>query len=305
VRVRHPARLRLLLPSIGLIAAGCGGGPDAGRAGDAPAPDAQIIRITGSDTMVNLAQAWAENYQAEHPGVSLQVAGGGSGVGIAGLIDGIVDMTNASRKMKKTELARARETRGVEAMEHVVGLDALAVYVHRDNPLESISIPELAEIYGEAGEYVTWGQFAHPVPGCDSDRIVRVSRQNNSGTYVYFRSAVLGSEREFELGSIDQSGSKDVVALVSRTPCAIGYSGMAYETPEVKSLPVAAARGAEAFAPTPQTAASGDYPISRPLLIYTAGEPTGALKDYLDWIYSPAGQRIVAEIGYVPIRPTE
>ncbi|MAE72177.1 MAG: phosphate-binding protein [Gemmatimonadetes bacterium] len=290
---------------VGLSTSGCGGaGDEGGHAPESPA-ESNIIRVTGSDTMVNLAQAWAEDYQGDHPEISIQVAGGGSGVGIAGLIDGIVDMANASRKMKSTELKRAEQALGMSAVEHVVGLDALAVYVHKDNPLESIAIPELAEIYGEGGETTLWAQIGGSSAACSRDEIVRISRQNNSGTYVYFRRAVLGAGREYKLGSIDQSGSKDVVALVSKTPCAIGYSGMAYATPEVKSLPVAAEKGAEAITPTTETAASGDYPISRPLLIYTAGEPTGAIRDYLDWIYSPAGQRIVAEIGYVPIKAVE
>ena len=187
----------------------------------------QVITITGSDTMINLAQAWAEEYGKLHPDIDPQVAGGGSGVGISGLIDGIVDIANASRKMKDKEKKLAKDKNdGVEPVEFVVGQDALAVYVHKDNPLDSISIEQLAEIYGDGGSIVKWSQLGVQHTGCESDEIVRVSRQNNSGTYVYFREAVVGKGRDFKLGSVDQSGSKDVVALVSRTPCAIGYSGM-------------------------------------------------------------------------------
>ena len=134
--------------------------------------------------------------------------------------------------------------------------------------------------------------------------IVRVSRQNNSGTYVYFREAVLGKNREYRLGTIDQSGSKDVVALVENTPNAIGYSGMAYATPSVKMLKVSLKKGGPGVAPTLETAQSGSYPIARPLFLYTNGEPKGAVKDYIDWIMSGEGQAIVQEIGYVPVGST-
>lgn len=296
-------RLPLIGLSLSLALNACGGG--GGHDTPGTKTSEQIVRVTGSDTMVNLAQAWAENYNALHPEMSIQVAGGGSGVGIAGLTDGIVDMANASRKMKAKEIARAEAALGAAPMEHVVGLDALAVYVHKDNPIDAISLTELAEIYGEGGETTEWSQIGIENTPCSSGEIVRVSRQNNSGTYVYFRKAVLGGDREYKLGSIDQSGSKDVVALVSKTPCAIGYSGMAYATDGVKTLAIAAERGGEAFPPTMENAAAGTYSIARPLMIYTVGEATGGIKDYLDWIYSPAGQKVVKDIGYVPIRPTE
>jgi phosphate transport system substrate-binding protein len=263
------------------------------------------IRVTGSDTMVNLAQAWAENYSRKNPDVSVQVAGGGSGVGIAGLIDGIVDIANCSRKLKDTEIARAKKNNGQEPCEFVVARDALGVYVHTANPLESISIDELGEIYGEGGKIERWSQLGAKNAALAADEIVRVSRQNNSGTFYYFRETVVGKGREFKLGSIDQNGSKDVVSLVSRTPCAIGYSGMAYATPEVKMLKIAPAKGEEAVAPTKENAINGSYPLSRPLFLYTNGEPQGVVKDYIDWILSEEGQRIVEEIGYVPISPSQ
>ncbi|MCP4194907.1 MAG: hypothetical protein GY768_30255 [Planctomycetaceae bacterium] len=147
--------------------------------------------------------------------------------------------------------------------------------------------------------------------GCGSggrsapDQIVRVSRQNNSGTYAYFREAVLGKEGQFKLGSIDQSGSKDVVELVSRTPTAIGYSGMGYATPEVTMLAVKKSSGDTAVEPTSDNAASGAYPLARGLYIYLLGEPEGATKHYLDWIRSSEGQAIVEKIGYVPVEAIE
>jgi phosphate transport system substrate-binding protein len=265
--------------------------------------DKVVIRVTGSDTMVNLAQAWAENYSKKRPDVSIQVAGGGSGVGIAGLINGIVDIANCSRKFKEKEIARAKAKHGREPTQIVVGYDALAVYVHKDNPLDAISIEELSKIYGDGGEIVKWSQLGIKHDGCGRDEIVRVSRQNNSGTYHYFRERVVGKGRDFKQGSVDQSGSKDVVALVSKTPCAIGYSGMAYATPEVKTLKIAAKKGGEAFPPTKENATQGKYEIARPLFLYTNGKPAGPAKDYIDWILSPEGQKIVDEIGYVPVKP--
>lgn len=251
--------------------------------------------------MINLAQAWAEEYNKINPEVSIQVSGGGSGVGIASLIDGVTDLANASRKMKDKEKTRATENTGKAPQEFIVGLDALAVYVHKDNPMDEISLQELAEIYGDGGETTTWGQLGVENTGCKSDEITRVSRQNNSGTYVYFREAVLGKGRDYKLGSIDQSGSKDVVALVSSTPCAIGYSGMGYKTDDIKWLKIKRTKDDTAVGPSVATAADGSYPIARPLHIYTLGEPTGVIKEYLDWINSPAGQKVVLDLGYVPM----
>jgi len=260
-----------------------------------------VIRITGSDTMVNLDQAWAENYKKARPDVSVQIAGGGSGVGIAGLIDGILDIAASSRDMAPDEIERATKRTGAEPKGFTVGLDALAVYVHQDNPLEAVSMEDLAEIYGDGGHIVRWSQAGVKNAACASDEIIRVSRQNNSGTYVYFREAVLGTRRELKLGSIDQSGSKDVVALVSRTPCAIGYSGMAYAIPGVKTLRMSKKKGEAGVAPTAESALDGSYPLARPLYLYTRGNPTGPVKEFIDWALGEDGQRVVRDIGYVPV----
>jgi len=261
-------------------------------------PQTTTIRVEGSDTMVNLAQAWAEEYQKKHPEASIQVNGGGSGVGIASLIDGNCDLANASREIEPKEVSRLKGKRGAEAKTYVVGYDALAIYVHKANPLDSISVDELAEIYGEGGKIVNWSQVGAKIAG--NDEIVRVSRQNSSGTYVYFREHILGKGKDYKLGSIDQSGSKDVVALVSRTPNAIGYSGMGYATPEVKMLKVAKHKGEPGVEPTVANAKKGSYPITRSLMVYSAGEPSGPVKEYLQWIMSPEGQKVVVELGYVP-----
>lgn len=260
-----------------------------------------VIRITGSDTMVNLVQAWAENYRKKRPEVTVQVAGGGTGVGFAGLIDGILDLAAASREIEPNEIERATKRNGQPPREFKVALDALAVYVARTNPIETISLEELAEIYGDNGKSEKWSQLGVKNPACATDEIIRVGRQNNSGTYAYFRETVLGRARELKMGTIDQSGSKDVVALVSRTPCAIGYSGMAYAIPEVKQLRVSTKKGESAVPPTAENAINKSYPLARALYLYDREEPKGAVKEFLDWVLSPEGQKIVQDVGYVPI----
>jgi phosphate transport system substrate-binding protein len=261
-----------------------------------------VLQVQGSDTMVNLAQAWAEAYAKAHPGVSVEVGGGGSGVGVAALINNTIDICTSSRDLKPDERAKAKANTGKDPVEFTVALDALAVYVHRDNPLNEITVDQLADIFAEGGQITKWSQLGVTVPGCGSDQIIRVSRQSNSGTYEFFREHVL-QKRDFKLGSRDMNGSKEVVELVGNTPCAIGYSGMGYATDRVKMLKVAPKAGAPAVEPTPEAAQNRSYPIARPLFLYTLGQPTGEVKAYIDWILSPEGQRVVAQNGYVPIRP--
>jgi phosphate transport system substrate-binding protein len=281
----------LLIAALGLLAAcGAKGGGSGGRA---------IIQNKGSDTLVNVAQAWAEAYAKIKPDVAVAVTGGGSGTGIAALINGTVDLANASRKMKEKEFALAR-SKGIEPKEFTVGFDALAVYVHEDNPKNKFTIKELSDIYGEGGPTESWRDFGVEVPGCDSARIVRISRQNNSGTYAYFRKAVLG-KLEFKLGSNDLHGSKDVVDAVEKTPCAIGYSGLAYATEHVQLALIAKDENSPYVKPSVETAVDKTYPIARPLLMYTNGEPKGAVKEYLDWILSEEGQKIILRKGYAPV----
>ena len=258
-----------------------------------------VVRVTGSDTMVNLLQAWAERYKSVRPDVVVQVAGGGSGVGIAGLIDGTLDVAAASREIRADERERARARYGTDPVRLTVALDALAIYVHPTNPITMIAITDLAEIYGEGGTLQQWSQLAASHPACASGRIIRVGRQNNSGTFAYFREVVLGRAREYQMGSIDQSGSKDVVALVSRTPCAIGYSGLAYASAAVKTLALATARGTAGVAPAEATVLDHSYSLARPLYVYTAGPPDGHVRDFLRWATGGPGQEIVRELGFV------
>ena len=260
-----------------------------------------VIQNKGSDTLVNVAQAWAEAYKEVDPNVAIAVSGGGSGTGISALLNGTVDIANASRKLKDKEMDAAKG-KGVDPQEFVVGYDALAVYLHPDNPLQSVSVEQLAQIYGDGGTLEDWSQLGVEVPGCSDGKIVRASRQNNSGTYAYFKEAVLGKGKDFKLGSLDMHGSKDVVDLVEKTPCAIGYSGLAYATDHIKLACVSAKEGEACVSPTVQSAVDGSYAIARPLFMYTAKKPEGATKAYLDWILSDAGQCIIQDKGYAPAR---
>jgi phosphate transport system substrate-binding protein len=263
------------------------------------------IVMEGSTTVLPIAQAAAEAFMGQNPGVEISVRGGGSGVGIAALIKGAVDIANASRNMKPEEIqAATRNNPGRAPKETVVGHDALAIYVHKDNPLSEITLEQLAQIYVEGGTTARWSQLGVKIPGASDDTIVRVSRQSSSGTYEFFRQHVLG-EKDFGMGSLDLNGSKEVVQLVGSTRTAIGYSGMGYATPAVKVLGVSTKKGERAFLPTAENTINKSYPMARSLLVYTLGEPQGEVKKYVDWILSDAGQRILAESGYVPLTPAE
>ena len=275
----------VIIMSFLLVA--CGGGQDR-----------QVIQNKGSDTLVNVAQAWAEAYQEVDPATVVAVSGGGSGTGIAALINGTVDIANTSRAMKDKEIKLAKDG-GHDPIQHIVGYDALVVYLHADNPLTSISLEQLAEIYGDGGSYTKWTDLGVEVPGCEDQTMVVVSRQNNSGTYVYFRQTVLG-KGDFRLGTRDMHGSKDVVDLVENTPCAIGYSGLAYATDHIKLGCISQQTGGPCTDPSVATASDGSYPIARPLFMYTNGEPSGYVGQYLNWIKSETGQCIILEKGYAP-----
>jgi phosphate transport system substrate-binding protein len=276
-----------------LLLAGCGGkGGGTARK--------TTIQVKGSDTMVNVAQAWAEEYKKVSPGVAIEVSGGGSGVGIAALTKGTVEIATSSRNMKPEEIETAKKNTGKEPKEFIVGYDALAVYVHKDNPLTEITAEQLAEIFMEGGKVTKWSDIGVTIPG-SGDEIVRVSRQSSSGTYEFFREHIL-NKKDFKLGSRDMNGSKEVVDLVASTPTAIGYSGMGYNEPgKVKMLKVASKPGQPAVEPSVANTLDKSYPIARSLQVYSLGEPTGELKKYLDWSMSDAGQKILEACGYVPL----
>ena len=282
---------KVVLGFLALALIACGGSERVSRT---------LIQNKGSDTLVNVAQAWAEAYAQINPNVAVAVTGGGSGTGIAALIGGSVDIANSSRSMEEEEFEMANG-RGVVPNKLIVGYDALAVYIHPDNPIDGFTLGQLADIYGENGTTESWSQLGITVPGCSSDEIVRISRQNSSGTYVYFQEAILG-ESDLKLGSRDMAGSSEVVNLVEKTACAIGYSGLAYATEEVKVPCLMTEDGGNCIAPSTASAVDGTYPIARPLFMYTNGQPEGVTKDYIDWILSDEGQCIILNKGYAPVR---
>jgi len=270
----------------------------------ASAETTPLIRIKGSDTMVYVAQTWAEEYRHQMRDVAVSVGGGGSGTGFHAMLIGTADLVNASRRISKKETERATDL-GMDPVEHVVGFDALALYLHKDNPIDSVSFAQLAQIFGRNGTIEKWSDLGIEVPGCKGQEIVRVGRQASSGTYVYFRSAVLQGQGRYDMGILDMISSKDVVQMVERTPCAIGYSGLAYATPNVKMACVKKDETSACVLPSIASASDKSYPIARPLFVYAKNQPSGEIKSYLDWILSDKGQCIVQRKGYAPVRPLD
>ncbi len=258
----------------------------------------RAIQNKGSDTLVNLALAWAETYRTIKPEVSIAVTGGGTGTGIAALINGTVDIANASRQMKENEIAEARAN-GVEPEELVVAIDALAVVVHPDNPVSRLTIDQLADIY--TGRITNWREV-----GGDDTPIVLLSRETNSGTHVYFLEEVVrkGSKENkdiFAKQTLLMPSSVGITSEIRRNPRAIGYDGLGYVTDHEKVVAVAKNAESPYVLPSVQSGADGSYPIARNLYVYTVGLPTGAIADYLAWIQGTEGQKIVAELGFVPL----
>lgn len=290
--------------AAGLLLTGCGKSDSGGAGGSSGSSGGakKTVANIGSDTMVNLAAAWAEAYGAVDKNTLIEVNGGGSGVGIKGLINGTAELANSSRHIEDKEKVELKEKRQLDSKEFVVGFDALSIYVHKDNPLNEITMEQLAEIYRADGKITKWSELGvSNIPGGKGDEIIRVSRQNNSGTYEYFKEAVVGKKNEFKLGSLDMNGSKDVVELVGKTPNAIGYSGMGYANPSVKMVKVAKKAGEPFVAPSIASTHDKSYPIARPMFFYTAGDPAPHVKSYIDWVLSDAGQKIVQQTGYVPL----
>jgi phosphate transport system substrate-binding protein len=289
--------LTALIAATSFAITGCGKKDGASGGSNKGGPSIQNI---GSDTMVNLAQAWAEAYSKAEPGVSIEVAGGGSGIGVAALLNGTCDIANSSRHLETEEVEKAKAKYNGEPKEYKVGYDALAIYVHASNPLNEISVEQLSELYREGGSISKWSDLGITIPGAP-DEIVRVSRQNNSGTYHYFREAVLGKKADFKKGSRDLSGSKDVVALVETTPSAIGYSGIGYKTDKVKLVKVSKKKGDPAIEPTIETTLNKTYPIARPMFFYTPPNSPAHVTKYIEWVLGKAGQSMIAEKGYIPL----
>jgi phosphate transport system substrate-binding protein len=257
------------------------------------------IENKGSDTIVNLALAWAERYQGGHPNVRISVTGGGSGTGLAALINGTVDIANASRQIKDEEIAQA-QANGIQPVEHIIARDAIAVIVNPENSVSELTLQQISDIY--SGKITNWNEV-----GGDDRPIVRLSRETNSGTHVYFLETVLrlGKKDDKTLFSMDTlllPSSEGIIAEVRDNPNAIGYDGLGYVPKDLKKIAIAKSAGEPFVLPSVETVNDKTYPIARDLYMYTAGEPTGIIKDYLDWILSPEAQQIVLDLGFVPIK---
>jgi phosphate transport system substrate-binding protein len=299
-RSRYLFRQRGFLTAMlaGMIAAslllsGCGRSR-VGQAGGA----SRAIQNKGSDTLVNLALAWAEAYRKVDPSVSIAVTGGGSGTGIAALVNNTVDIANASRQIKDDEIAAA-QANGVTPVEIVVAVDALAVIVNPHNPVSQLTIAQLSDIF--TGRITNW----RDVGGRDAP-IILVSRETNSGTHVYFLEQVVrrGDPKNkdiFAAQTLMMPSSVGITSEVSRNPNAIGYDGLGYITKHEKMIAVAKDSDSPYVLPSVETGADGSYALARNLYMYTNGQPTGVIAEYLDWIRGPDGQRIVSELGFVPI----
>ncbi len=261
------------------------------------APQA-YIENKGSDTIVNLALAWAEQYQSDYPNIRLTVTGGGSGTGIAALVNGTVDIANASRQIKQKEIDLAAE-QGIVPVEHIIARDAMAVIVNPENPVTELTLKQISDIY--SGVYTNWSEV-----GGDDRPIVRLSRETNSGTHVYFLETVLRlgdkeSKTLFSTTTLLLPSSEGIIVEVRQNPNAIGYDGLGYVPHDLKVIAIAPEEGDEYILPSVETVNSGTYPIARDLYMYTNGEPKGIVAEYLDWIMQGVAQDIVKELGFVPI----
>jgi phosphate transport system substrate-binding protein len=260
--------------------------------GGAQAMEKATVAVKGSDTMVILGQRWAETYMKANPGAIIQVTGGGSGTGIAALINGTTDICESSRPMKDKEKEDVQQKRGAPVVETRVALDALAVYVNEKNPIQEISIPALHRIY--AGEAKGWKEVGGP-----DHSIVLYGRENNSGTYGYFKEHVL-ENKDFATSVQTLAGTSAVVSAVKGDPFGIGYGGIAY-LEGIRAIKVKKDDSSPAIAPSLQTAQDGTYPIARFLFFYTAGEPTGVAKRFIEWVKGPEGQSVIEQVGYYPL----
>ncbi len=297
---RKPKRtslLVLLLLVAGLLLTACR--DDGDGSSQSSGGQQRTLQNKGSDTLVNVALAWAEAYQEIEPDVPIAVTGGGSGTGIAALINGTVDIANASRSMKENEIEEARAN-GIEPLEHVVAIDALAIITNLANPVSELTIQQMSDMY--TGRITNWKD----VGGNDAP-IILLSRETNSGTHVYFLEEVVRKgEKEnediFAPQTLLMPSSVGITSEVRRNPNAIGYDGLGYVDAEhEKIISIAADSESEYIPPTVESASAGIYPLARNLFMYTAGEPSGALADYLAWILGAEGQGIVASLGFVPL----
>lgn len=273
---------------LALALVGCGGTADEPTTGGEAGEELTgSINVEGSDTMVNLANAWREAFEVDNPGIMISIKGGGSGTGIAALINGTVDFANASREIKDEETAEA-QGKGIEPVETEVAKDGIAVVVNPANGVTALTLEQLGQIY--RGEVTNWKDV-----GGNDAAIVLLSRDSSSGTYEYFKEEVVGEDSEYAKEAKLLASTQAIVDEAKSNPNAIGYVGLGYLTPDVKVLEI------DGVAASIETALDGSYPISRGMYMYSNGEPAGVMKAYIDWILSADGQAVVEELGFVPV----
>lgn len=253
----------------------------------------EVITLKGSDTMVILAQRWAENYMKNKQDVTVQVTGGGSGVGISALINGTTDICNSSRPMKPSEREKLKMRYNSVGVEIKVARDGLSVYVNESNPVKELSLAQIKDIY--TGKITNWKQLG----GADK-KIIVYGRENSSGTYVYFKDFVLQGQ-DFMPSTQTLPGTAAVVNAVAKDKWGIGYGGAAYGK-GIREVAVKKDGNSPAYTPSVETVKNGTYPITRFLYFYTRNRPTGAIKDFIDWVLSPEGQKVVSTVGYFPVK---
>jgi len=257
------------------------------------------LQIKGSDTMVNLGQAWAEAFNKLHPEINVAVTGGGSGTGIAAILNGTCDVAESSRAIDEKEIQQAKAA-GLNIRETIVALDGIVVVVHPSNPISSLTMDQLREIF--MGNVMRWNVF-----GGEDRPIVLLSREVNSGTHIFFKEHVLrrgkskGPE-EFAPGALMMPSSYAIAEETANNENVIGYYGLGYISPRQKVLAVARDDRSPAVLPTIDSVRANAYPISRPLYFFTRGDPSGAVKDFLEFALSPEGQKIVRDTDFVPIK---
>jgi len=258
-----------------------------------------VIQMKGSDTMVNASQKLAENFMESHPYVFIAVTGGGSGVGIASLINKTCDIACASRRIKLKEIKLA-EKQDVYPQEFVVAFDGVAVVVNPANPIDKLTLKQIHDIF--TGRIKNWKEL-----GWKDKKIVVLSREVSSGTHMYFKKHVVrmgdkNSREEFDSGALLLSSSQAIVEEVSSNDACIGYFGMGYIVPgKTKALAIAMQEGRESFLPTEKNVVAGNYPLSRPLYMYTNGEPQGVVREFINFVLSSKGQEIFKETGFIPL----
>ena len=245
------------------------------------------ITIKGSDTMIILSQRWAERYMKNNSNFSIQVTGGGSGTGISALINGTTDICNSSRPMKASEVKKLKERFGTVGVEIPCAKDGITIYLNESNSVSNLTIAQLKQIY--TGKITNWKEV-----GGNDAKIVMYSRENNSGTYVFFKDNILKGQ-DYSPACQNLPGTAAVVNAVSKDVNGIGYGGHGYS----KGIKMCKINGIE---PNEQNIGNGKYPISRNLFMYLRNRPSGAMKQFIDWVLSPEGQKIVTEVGYFPMK---